>query len=158
MVFLANVGVASADRSDDCTGKFRATFTKNRMAFPSVIERGWKKPIEVIGQKLFKISAAHRRFGHGAQQDACFQLLRCGQSAGSLTGLHSVLYFTQSLMANRAPQGMFGKRLVARRAQVCRQGNRSAGLQNRYKASSLLLPPLIFISSCIVPRRAGLQV
>src|SRR6185295_7854077 len=110
--FLANVAVTSADRADHLTREFCAAFTKNGMAFPAVIERGWQKPIKVIGQTLFKVIAAHRRFGHGAREYACLQLSGCGQSTCRLTGLHSVLYCAQSFMAHRAPQSMFGKRLV----------------------------------------------
>src|SRR5258706_2167185 len=110
--FLANVGVASADRSHDFTRKFCAAFTKNSVAFPAVIKRGWQKPIKVIGQKLLKIPAAHCRFGHGALEYARFQLFGSGQTTRRLTGLHSVLYRAQSFVAYRAPQSMFGKRLV----------------------------------------------
>src|SRR6185437_6899655 len=155
--FLANVGVASADRSHDFTGKFGATFTKNSVAFPAVIKRGWQKPVKVIGQKLFKIPAAHCRFGDGALEDACFELFRRGQTTRCLTGLHSVFYRAQSFMAHRAPQSMFGKRLVDVGLEYAVEVIGQPVFKIITKHQIFSSCPNLFISPCLVPRRAGLQ-
>src|SRR5258706_355764 len=110
--FLANVGVASADRSHDFTRKFCAAFTKNSVAFPAVIKRGWQKPIKVIGQKLLKIPAAHCRFGHGALEYARFQLFGSGQTTRRLTGLHSVLYRAQTFVRRKILANSIRPRLI----------------------------------------------
>jgi len=49
----------------------------NRVTLPAMVKRRRKESVQVIGQTLFEVLAAHRAvFRHCAQQDSCFQFLR----------------------------------------------------------------------------------